>query len=90
MSPADAPPEALQVFVFAAPHPHAALTAIGDALARTSGELAALRLKPVGRIVEATLTLRGLSAAAAQTMADRLAGQVGVRSLRLEHLRARP
>jgi hypothetical protein len=86
----DAPPEALQVFVFATPHPHAALTAIDDALARSTGELAALRLKPVGRIVEATLTLRGLSVAAAQAMADRLAGQVGVQSLRLEHLRGRP
>jgi len=86
----DRPVEALQVFVFAAPHPHAALTAIDDALARSAGELAALRLKPVGRIVEATLTLRGLSAAAAQTVADRLAGQVGVHALRLEHLRGRP
>jgi hypothetical protein len=86
----DAPPEVLQVFVFATPHPHAALIAIDDALARSTGELAALRLKPVGRIVEATLTLRGLSAPAAQAVADRLAGQVGVQSLRLEHLRGRP
>ena len=42
--------------------------------------------KPVGTIVEATLTLRGLSTAAAELMADRLAGQVGVQALRLEHL----
>ncbi|HEX7886535.1 MAG TPA: hypothetical protein VF474_11210 [Phenylobacterium sp.] len=90
MSRVETPPEALRIFVFAAPHPHAALTAIDDALARGAGELAALRLKPVGRIVEATLTMRGLSAAAADHMSDRLAGQVGVRSLRLEHLQARP
>jgi len=91
MSLADpAPPEALQVFVFAAPHARAALTAIDDALALTAGELASLRLKPVGRIVEATLTLRGLSVEAAQAAADRLAGQVGVQALRLEHLRGRP
>lgn len=90
MSLADAPPEALQVFVFAAPHPRAALTAVDDALARTGGELAGLRLKAVGRIFEATLTLRGLTAAAAQALADRLAAQAGVQSLRLEHLRGRP
>lgn len=82
--------EALRVFVFAAPHPRAALNAIDDALARSAGELANLRLKPVGRIVEATLTLRGLSGAGAQAMADRLAAQVGVQALRLEHLRGRP
>ncbi len=83
-------PEALQVFVFAAPHPRAALNAIDDALARTTGELASLRLKPVGRIVEATLTLRGLGPDAARAAADRLATQVGVQALRLEHLRGRP
>jgi hypothetical protein len=82
-------PEALQVFVFATPHARAALFAIDDALARCSGELAALRLKPVGRIVEATLTLRGLSVIAAQATADRLAAQVGVQALRLEHLQGR-
>lgn len=83
------PVEALRVFVFAAPHPRAALNAIDDALARSAGELANLRLKPVGCIVEATLTLRGLSGPAAQAMADRLAAQVGVQALRLEHLRGR-
>ncbi len=83
-------PDALQVFVFATPHPHAALTAVDDALSRSTGELAALRLKPVGRIVEATLTLRGLTATAAQSVADRLASHVGVHALRLEHLGGRP
>jgi hypothetical protein len=85
----DAGSDALQVYVFAAPHPRAALSAIEDALARSAGELAALRLKPVGRIVEATLTLRGLSAAAADALADRLSGRAGVHALRLEHLRGR-
>ncbi|PZQ62591.1 MAG: hypothetical protein DI570_10125 [Phenylobacterium zucineum] len=81
--------EALDVYVFAAPHPRAALSAVEDALDRSAGELAALRLKPVGRIVEATLTLRGLSIAAAEALADRLSLQAGVHALKLEHLRGR-
>ena len=85
MSPSDA----LQVYVFAAPHPRAALSAVEDALNRSAGELAALRLKPVGRIVEATLTLRGLSAVAAEAVAERLSLQAGVHALRFEHLRGR-
>jgi hypothetical protein len=89
MSPVDNPSEALRVFIFAVPHPRAALSAIDDALGRSAGELAGLRLKPVGAIVEATLTLRGLSVAGAQAMADRLAAHVGVQALRLEHLRGR-
>lgn len=90
MSQVERPPEALRIYVFATPHPRAALTAVDDALSCGAGELAALRLKPIGQIVEATLTMRGLSAAAAQDLSDRLAAQVGVRSLRLEHLQGRP
>lgn len=78
--------EALKVFVFAAPHSRAALSAVEDALDRSAGELAALRLKPVGRIVEATLTLRGLSTLAAEALADRLSLQAGVHALKLEHV----
>ncbi|MEW5683578.1 MAG: hypothetical protein AB1942_01530 [Pseudomonadota bacterium] len=81
--------EALDVYVFAAPHPRAALSAVEDALDRSAGELAALRLKPVGRIVEATLTLRGLSIAAAEALADRLSLQAGVHALKLERVRGR-
>jgi hypothetical protein len=89
MPASEACAEALQVYVFAAPHPRAALAAVEDALYRSAGELAALRLKPVGRIVEATLTLRGLSAAAADALAERLAVQAGIHALKLEHVRGR-
>jgi hypothetical protein len=89
MHPSEVGAEALQVYVFAAPHPRAALSAVEDALDRSAGELAALRLKPVGRIVEATLTLRGLSLAAADALADRLSIQAGVHALTLEHVRGR-
>ncbi|HEY2660217.1 MAG TPA: hypothetical protein VGI79_10870 [Caulobacteraceae bacterium] len=76
----------LHVLLIAARSSRAALLAAEDALAASDAELCRLSLKPVGEIVEATLKLRGLDAAAAQRLADRAGDYLGVSSARVEHL----
>ncbi len=76
----------LHVLLIAARSNRAALLAAEDALAASDAELCRLSLKPVGEIVEATLKLRGLDAAAAQRLADRAGAYLGVSSARVEHL----
>jgi hypothetical protein len=60
---------------------------VEDALAFTDADFCRLTLKPVGRIVEATLKLRGLDAAAAQRLAGRVAAFLGIDWARVEHVR---
>ncbi len=73
--------------VFASPHAYAALGAVERALVRSGAELAQLSLKPVGRIIETTLKVRGLSDAEADALAEALAKGSGVNALRIEHHR---
>jgi hypothetical protein len=76
----------VHLLVFAARHPQAALRAADHALSAAAAELAGLTLKPVGEIVEGVLRLRGLDDAAAERLAGRLAGTLGVQSVRVERL----
>ena len=78
-------PLAHHVVLFAARHPRAALLAIEDTLGGSPAELGGLTLKPVGRIVEAVLRLRGLDDADAERLASRLSGALGVSAVRVEH-----
>ena len=80
-----APPQALHVVLVCASHARAALLAIEESLGASEAELCGLSLKPVGRIVEGVLRLRGLDEAAAERLAERLAGRLGVHSARVEH-----
>lgn len=82
---AAAPSGALRVVLVCATHARAALLAIEESLGASEAELCGLSLKPVGRIVEGVLRLKGLDEAAAERLAERLAGQLGVRSARVEH-----
>ena len=81
----DAPSDAHHVVVVSASHPRAALLAIEASLAASEAELCGLSLKPVGRIVEGVMRLRGLEDGAAERLAERLAGGLGVQSVRVEH-----
>jgi hypothetical protein len=78
-------PAAHHVVVVSATHPRAALLAIEASLAASDAQLCGLSLKPVGRIVEGVMRLRGLDDSAAERLAERLAGGLGVRSVRVEH-----
>jgi hypothetical protein len=84
-SDAAAPSSALHVVLVCASHARAALLAIEESLGASEAELCGLSLKPVGRIVEGVLRLRGLDEAAAERLAARLAGRLGVHSARVEH-----
>ena len=77
----------MSVFTFASPHPQAALQAVEDLLDRSGAELAGLRLRPTGQLVETTLRIVGLADLAADALGERLAGRAGVSALRVEHLR---
>jgi hypothetical protein len=77
----------MSVFTFASPHPQAALQAVEDLLDRSGAELAGLRLRPTGQLVETTLRIVGLADRAADALGERLAGRAGVSALRVEHLR---
>ena len=79
--------DALHVLLMAARHPRAALLAVEDTLAATGAELCGFSLKPVGRIVEGVLRVRGLDDLGAERLAARLAARIGVDSVRLEHHR---
>jgi hypothetical protein len=84
--PAFSPPgEVCHVLLVAARHPRAALLAIEGVLGASRGELYGLTLKPVGAIVEAVLRLKGLNDEEAERLAARLAGALGVQSVRVEH-----
>ena len=86
-----APEEAaLHVLQIIARSRRVALLAAEDLLGSTDAELCRLSLKPVGEIVEATLKLRGLDEGAAQRLADRAGGYLGVTSARVEHQWALP
>ena len=80
-----APSPALHVVLVCASHARAALLAIEESLGASEAELCGLSLKPVGRIVEGVLRLRGLDEAAAERLAQRLAGRLGVHWARVEH-----
>jgi len=82
---AEADPQAHHVVLVSASHPRAALLAIEASLAVSEAELCGLSLKPVGRIVEGVMRLRGLDDRAAERLAERLAGRLGVHSARVEH-----
>ena len=84
-APSDAARQAHHVVVVSASHPRAALLAIEASLAASEAELCGLSLKPVGRIVEGVMRLRGLDDLAAERLAERLAGGLGVHSARVEH-----
>ena len=78
--------QAHHVLLVTARHARAALLAIEEVLGASQAELGGLTLKPVGAIVEGVLRLRGLDDREAERLAARLAGQVGVQSVRVEHL----
>ena len=78
-------PAAHHVVVVSATHPRAALLAIEASLAASEAQLCGLSLKPVGRIVEGVMRLRGLDDSAAERLAERLARGLGVQSVRVEH-----
>lgn len=73
------------VLLVAARHARAALLAIEDTLGASRAELGGLTVKPVGAIVEAVLRLKGLDDLEAERLAARLAGSLGVHSVRVEH-----
>ena len=75
----------VHVLVISARHASAALLAVEDAMKASGAELCGLSLKPVGAIVEGVLRLRGVDEPAAERLAARLAGRLGVHSARLEH-----
>ena len=76
----------VHVLLLAARNSRSALLAVEDALAVSDAELCRFSLKPVGDIVEASVKLRGLNAAAAQRLADRAGERLGVNSARVEHV----
>jgi len=76
----------VHVLLLAARNSRAALLAVEDALAVSDAELCRLSLKPVGDIVEASVKLRGVDAAAAQRLAERACERLGVSSARVEHV----
>ena len=77
--------ETHHVLLVAARHPRAALLAIEELLTGSRAELFGLSLKPVGAIVEGVLRLKGLDDLEAERLASRLAGFLGVHSVRVEH-----
>ena len=81
----DIDPQAHHLVVVSASHPRAALLAIEASLAASEAELCGLSLRPVGRIVEGVMRLRGLDDRAAERLAERLADSLGVQSVRVEH-----
>ena len=76
----------VHVLLLAARNSRSALLAVEDALAVSDAELCRLSLKPVGEIVEASVKLRGLDAAAAERLAARAGERLGVSSARVEHV----
>ena len=86
LSPAPAQRDEVHVLLLAARNSRSALLAVEDALAVSDAELCRLSLKPVGEIVEASVKLKGLDAAAAERLAARANAQLGVSSARVEHV----
>ena len=80
-------PPLLHVISFAAPDSRAALLAVDSALGKATAALANLRVKPVGDIVETTLTVQRIGEAGGERLAAVLAQGAGVSALRLEHRR---
>lgn len=76
----------VHLLLLAARNSRSALLAVEDLLAVSDAELCRLSLKPVGEIVEASVRLKGVDAAAAERLAARANAQLGVSSARVEHV----